>query len=993
MPTTFPPEAAADATLLAACLDAPTVSRAWCLPAGQAKSDVGAAAPPRSDCQDDPSDASTAAFAATAALGQAASPALPDTATLVVEWGQRNLAANRQRRFLTHTTLARVGAAPLDPAAAPPPVELRDAVLTSPSPSGARQLIARTTLKEGGGGGGGGAVLEVWGRGRCLVELVVPPSVHGPVYAPDGYLSTGAAWSADEGRVAYVAEAPPEEETPEWGRESSAARPAAPHGQAAAAAGGAAPKAWKGVARAEADWGEALGGKRTAAVFVLDVPTGQVVRVPPPPPPPHAHAPTGGGDPDAAAHSAGQPALSPCGTACVYTAWPHRAPNFPALTQRLGLVYCLNRPCALWLAALPSFAGAEKEEERGRVGASGGAGGEAPPPPPPPPTCLTPALLSSLSPRFSPDGASLVFLSHEAAAVSGVHNATAALLRLPWDAAAAAPGGPLEVVVPVVGAPPAPPAPAPPLPPPAAGPPTALAGPFPGLYCTALPDRPFLDGGARLALTSQWGASTEVLVVDLASGAVAPAGDRAAFPGAWAFLAAGGGWAVATVSHPARPPEVVVIDMSGGLGGGPASSPPTPRPAWRRLVTGGGGGVCDGGGRGDPAAPPAAPPPRLLRPPAASALAGATWRALRCPAPRLPPPPPGCPRPPVPPRAGPAPPIEAIVISPAATAAATPPPGLLIPHGGPHAAHADAWAAPLAFLVGLGYACVLVNFRGSTGYGEAGVQSLPGAIGEADVADCMALLQAACAGGWVDASRVAVVGGSHGGFLAACLAGAHPAAFRAAVLRNPVTDLALMAGVTDIADWTFIVSVWLKKRANNRWEGGGRGGIFAGTPAEPRHQPRHQLRHRPRHQPHRPRNWTRQLSFGLAFPPSPCPPPHPPHPTPPLSFHCSQEALGSVAGRARARPDPTPADLAAFRAVSPIALVGRVTAPMLFLLGAGDRRVPPADAQRYVAALRARPDAPPCRVLLFPEDGHPLDKPQTEFESYMNIAAWLRAHL
>jgi acylaminoacyl-peptidase len=100
-----------------------------------------------------------------------------------------------------------------------------------------------------------------------------------------------------------------------------------------------------------------------------------------------------------------------------------------------------------------------------------------------------------------------------------------------------------------------------------------------------------------------------------------------------------------------------------------------------------------------------------------------------------------------------------------------------------------------------------------------------------------------------------------------------------------------------------------------------------------------------------------------------------------------------VAGRARARPDPTPADLAAFRAVSPIALVGRVTAPMLFLLGAGDRRVPPADAQRYVAALRARPDAPPCRVLLFPEDGHPLDKPQTEFESYMNIAAWLRAHL
>ena len=118
-------------------------------------------------------------------------------------------------------------------------------------------------------------------------------------------------------------------------------------------------------------------------------------------------------------------------------------------------------------------------------------------------------------------------------------------------------------------------------------------------------------------------------------------------------------------------------------------------------------------------------------------------------------------------------------------------------------------------------------------------------------------------------------------------------------------------------------------------------------------------------------------------------------PPPSLSFPAlCTEALGTVDGKARARPDPTPADLAAFRAVSPIALVGAVTAPMLFLLGGGDKRVPPADATRYVAALRARgAAAPPCRVLMFPEDGHPLDKPQTEFESYLNIAAWLRAHL
>ena len=45
---------------------------------------------------------------------------------------------------------------------------------------------------------------------------------------------------------------------------------------------------------------------------------------------------------------------------------------------------------------------------------------------------LTPDLLSALCPRFRPDGKLLLFLSHEAAARSGVHCATAALHTLPW---------------------------------------------------------------------------------------------------------------------------------------------------------------------------------------------------------------------------------------------------------------------------------------------------------------------------------------------------------------------------------------------------------------------------------------------------------------------------------------------------------------------------------------------------------------------------------
>lgn len=58
--------------------------------------------------------------------------------------------------------------------------------------------------------------------------------------------------------------------------------------------------------------------------------------------------------------------------------------------------------------------------------------------------------------------------------------------------------------------------------------------------------------------------------------------------------------------------------------------------------------------------------------------------------------------------------------------------------------------------------------------------------------------------GLIDESRVAVIGGSHGGFLTGNLVGKHAERFRCGVLRNPVMDISLMAHVSDIPDWCYV---------------------------------------------------------------------------------------------------------------------------------------------------------------------------------------------
>eukprot|EP00271_Cylindrocystis_brebissonii_P008724 TRINITY_DN23204_c0_g1_i1.p1 TRINITY_DN23204_c0_g1~~TRINITY_DN23204_c0_g1_i1.p1 ORF type:complete len:820 (-),score=144.15 TRINITY_DN23204_c0_g1_i1:1094-3553(-) len=671
---------------------------------------------------------------------------------VVVSMSQRNLVSNSVRKYLSSAHIAE----PLGDLSffywAPFPSELTGVALAVSSPSRSRLLL----VKNGEAGKEASPVkFEIWAAGRMLKEIYAPKTTHGPVYS-DGWFE-GVSWSADETKIAYVAEEPAAKR-PVFGRKTSSADNSAssPYGikQTTKAQKGIPPPdppsdagTWKGQGWWTEDWGERYTGKGKPSLFVLDTQEGTVEAVE-------------GVPPDVSVGQVTWAPQSPQGVqeSLVYVGWSAYATNF-GTHKRLGMKSCNNRPCALYSITLPVPGQAAMYGKPVR----------------PETIKLTASLSSAFKPTFTPDGALLVFLSAHAAVDSGVHSATNSLHSLVWPAegfTAPASGGmimglppdeeeeggplltvtasadvPLNIIIDVV-------------------PRAEEAGGFPGLYCTSIVPQPWLVSDNRtLLLTTVWRSTQAIIAVHVENGRVSrltPEG-----PISWGLLDICQNAVIAGASTPACPTKLMLGRQNAG---------------WLKAE----GWLWS----------EISPPHVEYADSVEAALKSTEFEVIPVPVVAR-----GQPL-----SEGAKQPFEAIFVrrQQADLAAGVLPPLVVVPHGGPHASTSTTFSMPYAYLTALGFSVLHVNYRGSLGFGEEALQSLPKNIGRQDVADVLAALDKVMSLGYADSNRVAVLGGSHGGFLAAHLIGQVPDRFRTAILRNPVCNLASMSTTSDIPDWCFI---------------------------------------------------------------------------------------------------------------------------------------------------------------------------------------------
>lgn len=120
------------------------------------------------------------------------------------------------------------------------------------------------------------------------------------------------------------------------------------------------------------------------------------------------------------------------------------------------------------------------------------------------------------------------------------------------------------------------------------------------------------------------------------------------------------------------------------------------------------------------------------------------------------------------------------------------PPLIVRSHGGPTGAASSALRLGYQYWTSRGFAIVDVNYGGSTGFGRAYRKRLEGRWGVVDVSDCVAAVRDLVARGLADPDRVAISGGSAGGYTTLC-ALTFTEVFKAGASHYGIGDLTMLA--------------------------------------------------------------------------------------------------------------------------------------------------------------------------------------------------------
>ncbi|KAG0203875.1 hypothetical protein BGX28_003975 [Mortierella sp. GBA30] len=350
---------------------------------------------------------------------------------------------------------------------------------------------------------------------------------------------------------------------------------------------------------------------------------------------------------------------------------------------------------------------------------------------------LTDELDSARSPRMSPDGTTLVFLSN---AVNGPHASCAKLCKI--DVAS----GKVSTVVDFVRK-------------------ADTTTGFPGLFVDQLPKQLWISS-TKIITSSAWRLRRTLLSIDVVSGSVHELTTPEAYPGSTTALFANARWILTTYSTPTTP--------------------------WALML-----GHIDSKTEEDTTAIHFSALEVSKVEKAKTFYETHSWSILD----KIP---------------GQLESLEALYLQPfmndpkpaeaqaQSAVSGTKPPLVIFPHGGPHSGFSAEFYVLSTVLLGLGFAVACVNFTGSLGYGQDNVEALIGRVGELDVNECQAVRDYIVSKGEVDAERICLTGGSHGGFIVSHLL--KDPRYKAAVLRNPVTDIPALTSVSDIAEWGYAVT-------------------------------------------------------------------------------------------------------------------------------------------------------------------------------------------